>query len=127
MALEHEAHILPASLWPGSKSFCRTEGRALHFWLIGNVQRLSLHPSTVALIGKVVLISFNDRKNDSGFIFKEEQWSSRESGLSIAEGSCGTRRVGDRAVHSAGRALAGPLRTEMEPFAQSWFCDWAAG
>lgn len=56
MALpQHEAHILRASLWPGSKSFCRTEGKAVHFWLIGNVQRLSLHPSPVALVVKVVL------------------------------------------------------------------------
>lgn len=82
--LQHEAHILPASLWPGSKSFCRTESRALHCWLTGNIQRLSLRPSIVALVGKVVLISFNDRKNDSGFVFKEEKWSARESGLSIA-------------------------------------------
>lgn len=43
------------------------------------------------------------------------------------EGLCGPGRVGDRAVCSAGRALAGPLRTDMEPVAQSWLCDWAAG
>lgn len=43
----------------------------------------------MALVGKVVFISFNDRKNDSGFVFKEEKRCARESGLSIAEGSCG--------------------------------------
>lgn len=85
--LQHEAHILPASLWPGSKSFCRTEGRTLYFWLMKRPE--TEPPSTVALVGKVVLISFNDRKNDSGFVFKEEKWGARESGLSIAEGSCG--------------------------------------
>lgn len=41
----------------------------------------------MALVGKVVLVSFNDRKNERGLVFKEEKWSARESGLSIAEGS----------------------------------------